>query len=243
VRRVLVVGATSAIAMAVLRRLAGRGDYLLLAGRREERLKILSRDLEVRGAAGVEVLIYDALGTPDPEGFVEAAWGDGLDIVLLAHGSLPDQGSTRDDPESTARELRVNALSHMELLAALAPRFEVRGRGTIAVIASVAGDRGRRSNYVYGAAKAALSTYTQGLRNRLDRSGVAVVTIKPGFVDTPMTRDFDKGILWVGPERVAADIERALEGGGRIVYTPGFWRWLMWAVRSIPEWAFKRLPG
>jgi len=110
-------------------------------------------------------------------------------------------------------------------------------------MAAEAGAGVDRDDYGDGADNAALSTYTQGLRNRLDRSGVAVVTIKPGFVDTPMTRDFDKGILWVGPERVAADIERALEGGGRIVYTPGFWRWLMWAVRSIPEWAFKRLPG
>ncbi len=239
--RVLIIGATSAIAMATARELANRGDYLVLAGRNIERLASVARDLEVRGAAGTQVLVFNALEEPDYAAFATDTWGEGLDLLILAHGSLPDQLAVQDDPAATRREMTVNANSAIALLAAFAGRFEMQGRGAIAVISSVAGDRGRQSNYVYGAAKAALSVYTDGLRNRLSRRGVTVLTVKPGFVDTPMTAAFDKGLLWAQPEQVALGILRALEKGGHVAYIPWFWRYIMLVIRLIPERLFNRL--
>jgi decaprenylphospho-beta-D-erythro-pentofuranosid-2-ulose 2-reductase len=113
--------------------------------------------------------------------------------------------------------------------------------GTIAVISSVAGDRGRKSNYVYGSAKGGLTIFLQGLRNALSGSGVHVLTIKPGFVDTPMTNDFTKGLLWAKPEKVAKDIKRAIDKKKNIIYTPWFWRWIMLIIRLIPESVFKKM--
>ena len=129
----------------------------------------------------------------------------------------------------------------MALCTELANRFEAQGRGVIAVISSVAGDRGRQSNYVYGTAKAAVTAFTSGLRQRLYPKGVRVVTIKPGFVSTPMTTAFKKGALWATPASVAADIVRAMDHGTAVIYTPWFWRPIMWIIRSVPETVFRRL--
>jgi len=123
----------------------------------------------------------------------------------------------------------------------LANQFEAQRHGVIAVVSSVAGDRGRRSNYVYGAAKAAVSAFTSGLRQRLYSKGVSVVTIKPGFVNTPMTAAFNKGALWAAPETVASAIVRAMDRGASIIYTPWFWRPIMWLVKAVPETIFRRL--
>ena len=134
----------------------------------------------------------------------------------------------------------VNALSAMAVAEAAATCLAQQGHGTLAVISSVAGDRGRASNYVYGAAKGALTRYLQGLRNRLAAAGVHVLTIKPGFVDTPMTAHLPKGALWATPERVADDIVRAIERRREVLYTPWFWRWVMAVLCAIPEGLFKR---
>ena len=140
------------------------------------------------------------------------------------------------------REIETNALSLISLATLAANRFEAEKRGVIAAIASVAGDRGRASNYVYGAAKGMVAIFLSGLRNRLARSGVAVVTIKPAFVDTPMTASFEKkGLLWAKPDAVAAGIVRAIDRRADVVYLPGFWRLIMLVIRHIPEAAFKRL--
>ncbi len=240
-KRVLIVGATSAIAIATARLLAERGDQLVLVGRSMQRLQTLSQDLQVRGAGGIEIYVFDAPADKDYQSFAMQAWGDGLDMLLIAHGSLPEQTSVQDDPQAIGREMQVNAVSVMALLAAFAGRFEARRRGSIVVISSVAGDRGRQSNYVYGAAKSAVSTYLQGLRNRLARQGVAVVTIKPGFVDTPMTAQCKKGLLWAQPETIAPGILRAAERAGRDVYLPWFWRYIMLLIKLIPERLFIKL--
>ena len=166
---------------------------------------------------------------------------DGLDAVLIAHGTLPDQSACERSFELTRAEFETNCLSTLSLLTHLANHFQPRRHGTIAVISSVAGDRGRRSNYVYGAAKGAVSIFLQGLRNRLHPSGVRVVTIKPGFVDTPMTVAFRKNALWAQPEGVAKGIYRAMAGGTDIAFVPWFWRWIMVLIRTIPEFVFKRL--
>jgi decaprenylphospho-beta-D-erythro-pentofuranosid-2-ulose 2-reductase len=240
-QRVLIVGATSAIAIATARKLASDGASLLLAGRSEERLAALAQDLRVLGANDAQLTIFSADANCNYEAFAERNWASGLDLLLLAHGALPDQRTVQDDPMATREQLEINAISTISLLAAFAGRFEQQGSGTIAVISSVSGDRGRQSNYLYGAAKAAVSVYCQGLRNRLSTAGVQVLTVKPGFVDTPMTAEFEKGLLWAQPEQIASGILKAVARGADVVYLPGYWRYIMLIIKLIPERLFKRL--
>jgi decaprenylphospho-beta-D-erythro-pentofuranosid-2-ulose 2-reductase len=239
----MVVGATSAIAEATARILAARGDHLYLVGRSPQRLQAIADDLRVRGCPHIGFEALDANDLPaHPAALAraEAALGS-VDSVLIAHGTLPDQVACQESVERTLAEVKTNALSVLSLLTLVANRFEQRRGGTIAVIASVAGDRGRASNYVYGSAKAMVIAFLSGLRQRLARSGVSVVTIKPGFVDTPMTAAFRKGILWATPELVAVGIVRAMDRGRPEAYLPWFWRWIMAVVVHIPERVFARL--
>ena len=240
--RAVIIGATSAIAQATARLWAARGDHLLVAARNSERLATVAVDLLARGAAQVEQVVFEACSETDYAAFVQEIWGQGVDVLLLAHGSLPEQVSVQDDVEASRHEFETNALSSMSLLAAFAPRFEQQGSGQMVVISSVAGDRGRRSNYVYGSAKAALSAYCQGLRSRLAAGGVRVLTVKPGLVDSPMTAQLSKGLLWAKPEQIAQGIVRAMERGSEVVYLPWFWGYIMLLLKLIPERIFKRLP-
>ncbi len=152
-----------------------------------------------------------------------------------------DQKEAEHSYEETEKVLRVNVLSVVALLTPVANAFEARGSGTICVISSVAGDRGRQSNYVYGTAKGALNVFLQGLRNRLFKTGAKVVTIKPGFVSTPMTAHLDQGPLFADPDKIGRGVVDAVDRGANEVYLPGFWRPIMGAIRSIPEAVFKRL--
>ncbi|MBM3547585.1 MAG: SDR family oxidoreductase [Alphaproteobacteria bacterium] len=243
-RKVLIVGATSAIAQATARLLAAKGDHLFLAGRAAERLEMVRQDLAVRGAASVGVFTIDANDRARHEALLNAAEQamGGLDTVLIAHGSLPDQRSCETSVEQTLAAIETNALSVITLATLIANRFEACRAGTIAVISSVAGDRGRKSNYVYGASKGMVSLFLQGLRNRLAAVGVQVLTIKPGFVDTPMTAAIPKGgPLWAKPDTIAADILAAIEKKRDVVYLPWFWWGIMLIIRLIPERIFKRL--
>jgi len=241
-RRVLIFGATSAIAHATARLFAADGDRLFLVARDRDKLQAAADDLRLRGASRVETATMDARDYDRHQGLIEEACRSlgGLDTALIAHGTLPDQKACEKSFELTRREWEINALSVISLLTHLANHFESQGYGSLTVISSVAGDRGRHSNYVYGAAKAAVTTFAQGLRNRLHRSGVHVLTVKPGFVDTPMTADFRKGPLWVGPEVVAAGIYRAINHRRDVVYLPWFWYPAMLVIRAMPESIFKR---
>jgi len=161
---------------------------------------------------------------------------------LIAHGTLPDQQACAASAGLTLQEIQTNAISTIALLTHVANYFEQQGSGSIAVISSVAGDRGRQSNYVYGSAKAMVSTFLQGLRNRLQFSGVHVLTIKPGFVDTPMTAHITpKGKLWAQPQDIAKGIVRALNKQQDVVYLPWIWRYIMLIIQHLPEFLFKRL--
>lgn len=242
-QRILIVGATSAIAEAAARRFAARGDALFLAARSGPRLQAIADDLTVRGASRAETLVVDARAFERFPALLQAATErlGGLDAALIAHGTLSDQGACQRSVEQLREEFDVNALSVIALCTHLANQFETQGHGVIAVISSVAGDRGRQSNYVYGSAKAAVTAFTSGLRQRLYPKGVRVLTIKPGFVSTPMTAAIKKGALWATPERVAADIVRAMRAGNAVIYTPGFWRPIMWIIRAVPEQIFRRL--
>jgi short-subunit dehydrogenase len=242
-KKVLIVGATSAIAEATARLFAQRGDALFLTGRRADKLQAIAADLAVRGAAQVGTATLDANDFAAHEHVLDEAERllGGLDTVLIAYGTLSDQSACEASPQLTAHELTSNGLSVATLLMRVAARFEARRTGTIAVISSVAGDRGRQSNYVYGSAKALVTAFASGLRQRLAKSGVAVITVKPGFVDTPMTAAFPKGLLWAQPQQVAAGIVRAIDRSATVVYLPAFWRPIMFIIRAIPEGFFRRL--
>ncbi|QRK13495.1 SDR family oxidoreductase [Archangium violaceum] len=242
-KKVLVLGATSAIAQSTVRLLAARGAALYLVGRNAERLDAVARDARTRGASKVETEALDLDDLAQHEALVERATValGGLDGALLAHGILGDQEAAQRSFAEAEKVLRTNFLSAVSLLTPLANRFEAQKAGTLVVISSVAGDRGRQSNYVYGASKGALSVFLQGLRNRLARSGVAVVTVKPGFVDTPMTADVKKNALFATPDKVARGIVRAADARKDEVYLPGFWGPIMFAIRGIPERVFKRM--
>jgi hypothetical protein len=242
-QKILIIGATSAIAEATARLWAARGDALFLVGRRTDRLAVIAADLRMRGAASVACHTLDARDRdahPAMLATAEVAMG-GIDVALIAHGALPDQKACEASVDMTLEEIDTNALSVVALATRLAGIFEAQGSGTLAVISSVAGDRGRQSNYVYCAAKGMVSIFLQGLRNRLARRGVQVLTIKPGFVDTPMTAAFSKNALWARPEAIARGIVRAVDKKSDEVYLPGYWRVIMLLVRHIPEVLFKRL--
>lgn len=241
--RVLIIGTTSAIAEATARLYAARGASLYLLARNAARVQAIADDLSVRGAAVVNtgtVDVSDLAGHADAIDRVFSAFG-GLDVALIAHGTLPDQVRCDNDTDYALREFTVNGTATIALAGRIAQRLEAQGSGTLAVISSVAGDRGRASNHLYGSAKAAVSTYLSGLRQRLHARGVNVLTIKPGFVDTPMTAAFRKGALWTTPERVACGIVRAVERRRAIVYLPWFWRPVMAVIRAIPEPVFRRI--
>ena len=241
--RVLIIGATSAIAQEVAKLYAAESSRLFLIARDKQKLELVAQDLSVRGAVAVGTLALDLAIIEHHEELLrkaDAALG-GVDIVLVAHGTLPDQKICEASVNQTLQEIQINLSSAVSLLTLLANYFEKQASGCLAVISSVAGDRGRQSNYVYGAAKGGLSIFLQGLRNRLNKAGVCVLTIKPGFVDTPMTKGFKKGFLWAQPKQVAEAIIIAIQKRKNVVYVPWFWRWIMVIIRSIPESIFKRM--
>jgi decaprenylphospho-beta-D-erythro-pentofuranosid-2-ulose 2-reductase len=242
-RKVLIVGATAALAEASARIFAQRGDALFLVGRNAAALAAIAADLRVRGAREVGVETMDANDLAAHEPMLDRAETllGGLDTVLIAYGTLSDQKACERSAALTVQELGNNAVSVAALLTPIAARFERQRSGAIAVISSVAGDRGRQSNYVYGSAKALVTAFLSGLRQRLCKSGVAVITIKPGFVDTPMTAAFRKGFLWAKPQQVAAGIVRAIDRSTAVAYLPAFWRPIMFLIRLIPERLFRRL--
>lgn len=245
-KNVVIFGATSAIATACARLWATQGCNLFLVGRNETKLHDLMAELRVcsTGLQQIDGISVDLTGFDlHEELFTKVAQVMGVvDVVLIAHGSLPDQKACEQSVAKTLEEMTTNALSVVSLLTLAANRMEAQGAGVIAAISSVAGDRGRQSNYVYGSAKGMVGLFMQGLRNRLNKKGVAVVTIKPGFVDTPMTAHFEKkGALWAQPEAIAKGIVRAVEQRRDVVYLPGIWRWIMLIIKHIPEAIFKRL--
>lgn len=238
--QILIVGAQSAIAQACARLWAARGAQLWLAARDRTRLEAQAADLRLRGAAQVQCLSYEA--EQSGEQLLQALPESlSLDVVLIAHGQLPVQAECEQSLAALAQAYRINALSVLELATLLGERLCRQGHGRLAVIGSVAGDRGRASNYVYGSAKAAVASFLSGLRQRLHGSGVQVITLKPGFVDTPMTRGLAKNVLWAQPPQVAAGIVRAIDRGQAVAYLPGWWRWVMTLIRLLPESLFVRL--
>lgn len=242
--RVLIIGATSAMAEAVARLYAQEGASLVLLARHQDKLDAIVTDLQARGAGPVVGLPWQAQALDSLAAILDAGWAElgTVDLVLIAHGTLPDQRRTEVDLAYALEHLRLNGESAIACMLQVAARLEAQGSGVLAVIGSVAGDRGRASNYIYGAAKASVETCASGLRNRLFKKGVHVLTIKPGFVATPMTSGLDlPARLTATPQRVAADIQKAVAARRDVLYTPGFWALIMGVIRTIPEAIFKRL--
>jgi short-subunit dehydrogenase len=239
---VLILGATSAIARATAAAFAARGDALYLASRDEDELQRIAADMRLRYGVEVQHGLFDAEATDTHEDFFQSVVTTmpSLSGVVLAFGYLGDQLAARDFGMG-AKVITINFTGAASILSYCANYFEQLQRGFIVGIASVAGDRGRQSNYVYGAAKGALSLYLQGLRNRLYTSGVRVITIKPGFVDTAMTYGLPGLFLVASPQFIGERIVGSLCKSTDVVYLPWFWRYIMLIIRHIPEPIFKRL--
>jgi len=243
-KRILIVGATSAIACACARLWAADRSELFLVGRDREKLQQTCADLQARGARSVTAFVMDAGDIAAHSAMYDQCLAtlQTVDICLIAYGSLPNQHACEQSVEQAMAQFTNNGSSVIALLTLLANRMAVQQGGTLAVISSVAGDRGRPSNYLYGAAKAAVSTFCEGLRARLFKSGVHVITIKPGFVDTPMTHGLTlPSWLIAQPDTVARRIVAGINRQVAVLYVPGFWCAIMLTIRAIPQSLFKRL--
>jgi NAD(P)-dependent dehydrogenase (short-subunit alcohol dehydrogenase family) len=242
--RVVILGALSVIAIATARIYAAQGAALILVARNTERLEALARDLSARGAIYVQTAVVDleaeAANAPDLMAQWSARLG-GLDHVHLVYGYLGSQDKASADPAELARITAANYASAVQWCEAAANIFRRQKHGALVAVSSVAGDRGRQSNYAYGAAKGALALYVQGLAHSLAKTGARAVAVKPGFVDTPMTDGMKKGgAMWATPEKVAGILRRAADKGGPIQYAPRRWRLVMAVIRSVPAFVFHK---
>lgn len=240
--KVMIVGATSCLAAEAAKHFAQEGSDIFLVGRNPEKLSAVRQDLAVRGAGSVQIHQAD-LAAPQPrEDIVSAAlksMGE-LDAVLIAYGSLGSQSACESDPARAIEEVELNLVSVIAVLTPLVNYFEGRKQGCLAVITSVAGDRGRQSNYVYGTSKGALSIFLQGVRHRLCETKLRAIDLKLGPVDTPMTASLQKNRLFITPARAGRAIFTAMKKRRGVVYIPWFWRPVMLLLRAVPEFLFHR---
>jgi len=241
---VVVLGATSGIARAVANEFGCRGYNLVLAARDQEENEAIAADLRVRWGANVAALSFEAEDYDSPPAFFKdchTILGDAMEGVVLCFGYLAEQADAQTDFALARRIIDVNYTSAVSIIEIFARHFEQRQRGFICGISSVAGDRGRQSNYFYGSAKAGFSAYLAGLRNRLFHSGVDVITIKPGFVDTKMTFGKPGMFLVASASKAGKDIFNAIRRRKDVAYVPWFWRYIMLIITHVPEWKFKRM--
>ncbi len=240
-KHALILGATSDIAKALAHQFAEHDFHLVLAARQSERLADVVTDLEIRHNITVEAVEFDALDYASHANFYQGL-SSRPDVAICVFGYLGDQETAQTDFSEAARIINSNFSGAVSILEIVAADLEERGSGTIIGFSSVAGDRGRQSNYAYGSAKAALTAYLSGLRNRLAKSNVHVITVKPGFVQTKMTANLAlPGPVTAKPEQVAEDIFKAYSKKSDVLYTPWMWRYLMLIIRNLPESIFKRL--
>jgi short-subunit dehydrogenase len=239
---VMIMGATSSIARAIAQEFASHRYRLVLVGRDEPELSSIGSDLRIRFAATVSTFSLDVIDFDTQDEALRDSVEqqlESIDGVIVCAGYLGDQDLAQVDLAESQRILQTNFTACVSLLNLVANQFEGKRSGFICALGSVAGDRGRQSNYLYGAAKGGLAIYLEGLRNRLSRSQVQVITVKPGFVDTAMTFGKSGLFLVTSPERVARAVYRAIASGRNTVYVPWFWRPMMLLIRSIPESIFK----
>jgi len=240
-KNILILGATSDMAQAIARKYAAEGWSLTLAARQADLLGPMASDLKVRADVPVQTLEFDAADFSHHRKIYESLETK-PDAVVACFGYMSDQEKVRSDEEDIRRTIDVNFTGMATILSIIADDFEQRGSGSIAAISSVAGDRGRQSNYIYGSAKAGLSAFLGGLRNRLAEKGVHVMTVKPGFARTKMTENMElPAALTASPEQIADAIFQGLEKKKNVVYTLWMWRWIMLIIKHIPEFIFKKM--
>ena len=242
-RKILVLGATSGIAEATCRIWASQGARLFLVARNAEKLAAVAADLRTRGASYVDTAVADLDNTEQHPTLLAHAVNSltGLDVAYLTHGILGDQAKAEQDFNTAAQIIYTNYMAPVSLLTWLANFCVQRHAGTLAVISSVAGDRGRKSNYLYGSSKAGLSAFLGGLRNRVDREGVTVLSIKPGPVKTAMTASMKGSEKFADADKVAQSIVKAIDKRQDTLYVPFQWQPIMFIIRNIPERIFKKL--
>lgn len=237
-----VFGATSAIAIETTRRFAEAGHALTLVGRSPERLESLKNDMMTRGASSCEIIAENPADFSKQEEIVNKSLNKPTNHVLVAYGVLGDQNTDEKDVVKTREVIDVNFTSQATLCLLIAEKLKEQKKGLITVISSVAGDRGRQSNFIYGSSKSGMSAFLQGLRNRLYPDGIDVLDVKPGFVDTPMTAHLAKKTLPATPQTVGQDIYKAMNRKRPFtLYTPFFWRYIMMIIRNVPESIFRKL--
>ena len=241
-KNIVILGASSAIAQAVARRIALENANLFLLARNQEKLETIASDLKGRGAKEVNFEARDLAQSESHDQVIKSIYEKmtSVDVVFLAYGVLDDQLESQNNFDTFKTNFNINMLSAVSWLHRFAEKMIDNKSGTLAVITSVAGDRGRQSNYAYGCAKGALSIFLSGLRHRLKPKNVHVLDIRPGFVDTPMTADVEKGPLFASPDQVAAPIMKAIRKKSDVVYTPWFWYFIMLIVRNLPNAIFHK---
>jgi decaprenylphospho-beta-D-erythro-pentofuranosid-2-ulose 2-reductase len=242
-QKILVLGATSGIAEATCRIWAAQGASLFLVARNAEKLAAVAADLKTRGASYIDTAVADLDETEQHPALLAHAINSltGMDIAYLAHGILGDQTHAEQNFNSAAQIIHTNFMAPVSLLTWLANFCVQRHAGTIAVLSSVAGDRGRKSNYAYGSSKAGLSAFLDGLRNRIDREGVTVLSVKPGPTKTAMTVGMPNSEKFADVDSVAESIVSAINKRKDTLYVPFQWRPIMFIIRNIPERIFKKL--
>lgn len=240
-KHALILGATSDIGLALARKLGNEGYHLILAGRNLEKLQVLQADVQIRQRVPVAITYFDALDVKSHSGFYNAL-PEKPDVVVCVFGLLGDQSRAQNSWDECEEILMSNYVGAVSVLNIVANDMEQRRNGCIVGISSVAGERGRQSNYFYGSAKAGFTAYLSGLRNRLCKSNVHVVTVKPGFVRTKMIENINTpGPLTAQPSKVADDIYNAISKRRDVIYTLPIWRPVMFMIRNIPETIFKKL--
>lgn len=243
-KTILILGANSGMAKPLARRLVLSQAQLVLAGRNLKELEASAADLAIRSQGPKPMVFpFDIAALENHGSFLAQVLKKvkNLDEAYLFVGCMHEQKAAESDPALAREMLMANYVGAVSILECLAGYMGKRGQGLIVGVSSVAGDRGRQSNYIYGSSKAGLSVYLQGLRNRLAPKGVHVMTVKPGMVDTAMTRNMRKGLLFAKPDAIAKGILKAVRRKKNVVYLPGFWRWIMLIIRMVPEGVFKKM--
>jgi hypothetical protein len=241
---ILVFGATSAIVKHILREYAGQGNCFYLIARNREKLDLLERDLKARGAGDINVDYLDCSNLPAVVEKCKDLFSNKtmiFDLILVAHGLLPDQSQCESSVEKLEECISINITSSIVILSSAFGYLENVGQGKLVVISSVAGDRIRASNYIYGVSKKTVSSFLEGLHLRNTSNKIKIIDIKPGMTITPMTKDFNHGMLWSEPSTISKSIIKAIEEGKRVSYHPFYWRFIMLVIKLLPIVILKNL--
>lgn len=240
-KSLLLLGGTSDIGIAIAREFANRKFEIFLAGRDEEYLGRIEKDISIRGNVPVHSCLFDAMKFDSHKNFYDSL-NRRPDVCICVFGYLGDQRLAENSWQEAEKIIDVNYKGAVSILTVVAEDFSKAGVGTIIGISSVAGDRGRQSNYLYGSAKAGFTAFLSGLRNRLYHNGVHVITVKPGFVETKMTEALTlPPKLTARPEQVAAAVYNAYRKKRNVIYVRPMWRYIMFVIRNVPEFLFKKL--